>query len=78
MLLVDRFDFSAQPVHNNLRNEEFQEWKIEKTPTEKWLLTCTDGNDNVLHKQEIGYSDFPVDSAVIWKESDVLLLSSEH
>lgn len=61
-----------------LRDEEFQEWNIEKTPSDKWLITCTDGNGNLRHTQEIGYSDFPLNSAVIWNVNNILLLPSEY
>ena len=32
----------------------------------KAQLTMTDGNENVLHEETISFTDFPLDSIVIW------------
>jgi hypothetical protein len=41
-------------------------------------LTCEDGNGNVLHKEKIEYTDFPMSYVEVWYEQGVLLLPSEH
>jgi hypothetical protein len=48
-----------------LRREDFQVWNLNKigsTFGAAWVLSCDDGNDNVLAKQLIEYSDFPLQS----------------
>jgi hypothetical protein len=37
-----------------------------------------DGNKNVLYKQKIDYTDFPLDEITIWVEGNIVLLPSEH
>ncbi|MDR0307700.1 MAG: hypothetical protein LBI42_12800 [Chitinispirillales bacterium] len=66
-----------------LKNEEFQGWTLKKTKYKTkdcfyWLLKCTDGNGNVLRKQEIILSDFPLDEIKLYFIDNVLLLSSEY
>lgn len=65
-------------AQTTLREEEFQEWNIVKTPSGTWLITCTDGNESLLFSQNLEFSDFPIDSAVIWNVKNVLLLPSEY
>ena len=36
------------------------------TDTGQAQLTMTDGNENVLHEKTISFTDFPLDSIVIW------------
>ena len=43
------------------------------------VVTCTDGNDRVLVKQEVGYTDFkPLEAIVRVEDNAVILLPSEH
>ena len=80
--LADRFQCfwfldivaSYQP---QLKNEEFQVWKLEKNGNSA-VVTCTNGNDRVLKTQKIGYTDFEADEATIWVEFGTALLPSEH
>lgn len=60
------------------RVEEFQVWKLKRIKNEKLKLTATDGNENILVTQTIQFSDFFFDELTIWKESNILLLPSEH
>lgn len=65
--------------HPKLRKEEFQVWTLKNLGEEKgWVMTCTDGNDNVLASQDFSFSDFPFDEFIIWKDGDVILLPSEY
>jgi hypothetical protein len=60
--------------------ELFQVWKLTLNGyNSSGALTCTDGNDNPLTKQELAYTDFPLPEGVtLWKEGEVILLPSEH
>jgi hypothetical protein len=81
--LADRFKcywfvdvvVSYQP---ELQGEEFQVWKLQKTGESSAIVTCEDGNDNILKSQVIEYTDFEPDEATVWVEFNVILLPSEH
>jgi hypothetical protein len=48
--------------------EEFQVWKLTVDSEKQAVVTCEDGNGNELVKQEIGYTDFPLDELTLWCE----------
>jgi hypothetical protein len=58
--------------------ESFQVWTLKRIEDNKFLVSCADGNDNVIITQEISFSDFEYDKYVIWKMDNVLLLPSEN
>jgi hypothetical protein len=60
-----------------LENEEFQVWTLKRTGS-KAIVTCTDGNDNVIKTQRISWTDFEPDEATVWVEFGTALLPSEH
>jgi hypothetical protein len=41
-------------------------------------IAITDGNDNILHTDEIEYTDYPDDGVCLWLVDGVLLLPSEY
>lgn len=59
-------------------SEPFQVWVLERTKGDKFIVTCTDGNDNKLKKQKIPFSDFQADKATFWLSDGVLMLPSEY
>jgi hypothetical protein len=42
------------------------------------VLRCEDGNNNILHKTKIEYTDFPLGEARLWFTGGVLMLPSEY
>lgn len=58
--------------------DDFQVWTLTKNIDRSADVICTDGNDNILKRQHIPYTDFKVGSAVLWVEGNVILLPSEH
>jgi hypothetical protein len=52
--------------------------------THQAILTCTDGNETVLARQEIPYTDFPLQSITLYASQDeylggrVIMLTSEY
>jgi hypothetical protein len=46
-----------------VRAEEFQVWHLDcvQDKPDHWLLWADDGNDNQIARQEIEFSDFPLD-----------------
>ena len=41
-------------------------------------LVFTDGNDNILHVEDIPYTDYPDEGVCLWLIDGVLLLPSEY
>jgi len=57
---------SYQP---ELTKQTFQVWKFTcNTELKMGTLTCEDGNGNELVRQEIEYTDFPLDEITLWAE----------
>lgn len=69
---------SAQRIEEKLHGEDFQEWELRKLEDETWKVTCDDGNDNELVRQDISFSDMPLDEIKIWLIDGVCLLPSEY
>jgi len=65
---------SYQPV-----KAEFQVWKLQKEG-EAYAVICTDGDDVVLIKQELPFTDFPEDFMPfeMYFQNGVLFLTSEY
>lgn len=59
-------------------NQPFQVWQCKKTLDGGAVVTCEDGNDKVLIRQEVAVAIMNVPKAVIWVEGGVALLPSEH
>ena len=61
--------------------ESFQVWIIRVDGT-KAVVTCEDGNGNVVASQDIPYTDFPLKEYRVYLEDDgehkVILLTGEH
>jgi hypothetical protein len=66
---------SYQP---QLKQEEFQVWKLIKNEDDSAIVTCDDGNGRILKKQRIEYTDFKADTATVWVEFGTGILPSEH
>lgn len=68
-------------LHNQslkvLKLESFQSWVLKKIE-DRWLITCDDGNKNILFTGEIEYSDFILAEITVWLVDGVLLLPSEY
>ncbi len=77
---------------NKLKNEGFQVWKLEREYSftmvgdvrfvgqrkDSFNVVCEDGNDNVLIKQHIHFSEFPFDNYIVWCIEGVVLLPVEY
>lgn len=64
-------------VLNKVRKEDFQVWTL-KVKDNKGSITADDGNGNVIYKQEIEYTDFPLPEIKIYVENGVIMLPSER
>jgi len=73
--------FSWQCEETVIR-EPFQVWKLQfnnKTKGDDAVLTCEDGNNKELARQEIEYTDFPLHEGIkLYLDGGVLMLPSEY
>lgn len=73
--LIDKIVF-GQP-ETELECDGFQSWKLKVTGSTA-VLTCDDGNENIVHTEEITFTDFPLPEIELWVEGSTILLPSEH
>ena len=52
---------ASHQTSRKVRAEGFQTWNLSKV-NNKWTAIADDGNGNVIAKQVLDYSDFPLDS----------------
>ena len=65
-------------VRDDLSLQEIQFWKLAVRSDETATLTCSrDGNDVVV-KQAIDYTDFPLESVVLYYIDGLILLPTEY
>ena len=67
-----------QPHHPALRSAEFQVWTLSVRGDRSATLTCTDGNHERLYVRPVPWTDFPLDTVVLWFANHTLYLPSEH
>lgn len=56
----------------------FQVWELLRARDTVFDITATDGNKNIIAAQQIPYSDFPFDSAIVWFVDDCMILPCEY
>jgi len=62
-----------------LKHEPFIVWKLtRKDEGSSFNLVATDGNNHILYKWFITYSDCDYDTVEVWAVEQVLLLPSEY
>jgi len=60
------------------RKEPFQLWELKVNDSKAVLTMKEDTNEPVLVKQEITYTDFPLDEITLYLIDGILLLTSEY
>src|ERR1700722_4515999 len=68
----------AQRYVRPAAHEGFQVWKLTVRPDHSATLRCEDGNDNLVHIQEVPFTDFPLDEITLFFANGVIYLPSEH
>lgn len=68
----------SHQTNPKVRVQPFQAWTLKRLLDCKFVAIATDGNENVIAKQLIHFSDFEADELTLWLEEGVLLLPSEH
>jgi hypothetical protein len=58
--------------------EEFQVWRLTVNRDRSALLTADDGNDNIIYREEIAYTDFPLNDITLYYQNNTILLPSEY
>jgi len=53
-----------------IKGEYFQNWILTVNQDKSALVTCDDGNGNLLYKQEIEFTDFPLDKIQLYAVDD--------
>ncbi len=65
-------------AQRHLKEYLFQTWKLERIMNNEFSVIATDGNDFIIYRQNIAFSDFFFDSLTIWVENEVVMLPSER
>ena len=72
-------DIIASHQFNPLvKSEDFQVYTLKVNPDQTALITIDNGNGKVLETQEITYTDFPLESMIVWCIGKVALLPHEY
>ena len=75
---------ASHQTNQQVAAEPFQVWKLTVNEQKQVALVCTDGNETVLVRQEIPYSDFPLSEITLYAEQSeylagrVVMLASEY
>lgn len=62
----------------SVRAEEFQVWTLKVPEGEKPVIECSDGNENIIFRNRLSYTDFPLSEMTLWFTNNVILLPSEY
>ena len=63
---------------NRVVAEAFQVWKLAVNPDHTAVLTCDDGNGNVVFTKRIEFTDFPLPEVTLYFTGNTILLPSEY
>ena len=67
-----------QPHNTRVAAESFQVWTLTVNADQSAVLTCDDGNDNVVYTKPIEYTDFPIDGITFYFTNNTILLPREY
>jgi len=68
----------AQRYKKRVAAEEFQHWTLKVKDDNTALLTCDDGNGNVVYTKRIPFTDFPLPEISFYFCNNTILLPSEY
>jgi prepilin-type processing-associated H-X9-DG protein len=68
----------AQRGQKAVAAEEFQVWRLTVNADRSAILTCDDGNGNVVYRKVIEFTDFPIAGIALYFANNVILLPSEY
>jgi len=61
-----------------IKGEGFQLWRLSVQSDKSAILSCEDGNSEVIYQEVIDYTDFPLEETCFYFTDSVLLLPSEY
>jgi len=61
-----------------LKQQPFQSWELIRAKETTFDVIATDGNHHIIASQQIEYSDFRYDQAIIWLVDNILMLPKEY
>jgi len=67
-----------QSCDKHVAAQEFQVWRLNVNADMSAALVCEDGNDNVVFRKQIPYTDFPGEGITFWFTGNTILLPSEY
>jgi hypothetical protein len=78
--LIDKILLTVKhhKVFKKVAYQEFSAWTLHVKEDKTALLEAGDGNGNSIYKEELTYTDFPLNKITLWMENGVLILPSEH
>lgn len=68
----------AQRFVAHVAAEVFQVWKLTVHSDHTAVLTCEDGNANIVLVKPLAYTDFPLREVTLYFTNNVIYLPSEH
>jgi len=69
----------AQRHDKRVAGEEFQFWKLAvNLDQHTGVLTCDDGNGNIVFRKELEFTDFPLTEISLYFCNNTILLPSEY
>lgn len=68
----------SHQLHEQVKNQPFQVWDLQREKESAFTIRCTDGNFNYVTSQEIAFSDFEYDLATVWLVDGCIMLPSEY
>ena len=69
----------AQRHNKRVAGEEFQLWKLAVNLDQHTaMLTCDDGNGNIVFRKKIEFTDFPLEEISLYFCNNTILLPSEY
>jgi hypothetical protein len=69
----------AQRYEKSVAGEEFQLWKLAvNLDQHTGVLTCDDGNGNIVYAKPIPFTDFPLSEITLYYVNNTILLPSEY
>ncbi len=67
-----------QPHDKRVAAEAFQVWKLTVNADQTGVLTCEDGNDNVVYTKSIKYTGLPIEGITLYFTNNTILLPREY